>query len=377
LDQRSRDHHYVPIWYQKGFLEEGKTTFKILDLQPEVFRDESGVVRGTAKSILDRGPKAWFFEPDLYTIRMLGKRDDVIERMLFGEIDRKGKIAIDALLAEDWDQRHFTYNDAFEFLDALRLRTPKGLRFVRRVSKADSQQDLMVRMQQMRRMHCLMWMEGAREIFSAESASVKFLFSDHPVTYFNRHVSPGDPFIPKGFDPPLEWKGTQTIYPCDKNRLLVLTHNEWGRANISSRMFARIPRTNARYFDNTLVPYHDIERTRSLSDLEVMEVNYIIKSRAERYIAGRSLDDLFPEKHIKTTAWNKLATFLMPHGYNCATQVGFTSVGMKDGSYIFQDEFGRKPRDRAEWEAAKVDAEKMRAHLHEVLAKEKRAKDPS
>jgi hypothetical protein len=142
-------------------------------------------------------------------------------------------------------------------------------------------------------------------------------------------------------------------------------------------MFARIPRTNARYFDNTLVPYHDIERTRSLSDLEVMEVNYIIKSRAERYIAGRSLDDLFPEKHIKTTAWNKLATFLMPHGYNCATQVGFTSVGMKDGSYIFQDEFGRKPRDRAEWEAAKVDAEKMRAHLQEVLAKEKRAKDPS
>jgi hypothetical protein len=91
-------------------------------------------------------------------------------------------------------------------------------------------------------------------------------------------------------------------------------------------MFARMPRTNARYFDNTLVSYHDIERTRSLSDLEVMEVNYIIKSRAERYIAGRSLDDLFPEKHIKTTAWNKLATFLMPHSYNLPSLLTFLIV---------------------------------------------------
>lgn len=377
LDQRSRDHHYVPIWYQKGFLDEGKTTFKILDLYPDEFRDETGKVRGKANPILDRGPKAWFFEPDLYTIRMLGRRDDVIERMLFGEIDRKGKIAIDALLAEDYDQMHFTYYDAFEFLDALRLRTPKGLRFVRQISKADSQQDLMIRMQQMRRMHCLMWMEGSREIFSADSSSVKFLFSDHPVTYFNRHVSPGDPVIPKGFDPPLEWKGTQTLYPFDKNRLLVLTHNEWGRAKVSSRMFARLPRTNARYFDNTLVSYHDIERSRSLSEQEVLEVNHIIKSRAERYIAGRSVDDLFPEKHLKTTAWNKLATSLMPLGYNCAPQVGFSAFGMTNGSYIFQDEFGRRPKSRAEWESAKARAEEMRAHVHGLLAKEKRAEDPN
>lgn len=65
---------------------------------------------------------------------------------------------------------------------------------------------------------------------------------------------------------------------------------------------------------------------RRVSEQEVLEVNHIIKSRAERYIAGRSEDNLFPEKHLKTTAWNKLANCLMPLGYNCAPHVAFQTT---------------------------------------------------
>jgi hypothetical protein len=373
VDQRSRDHHYVPIWYQKGFLAEGKTAFKVLDLNPDVFRDQAGVIRGRSRLILDKGPAAWFFEKDLYTIRMFGKEDDVIERMLFGGIDTKGKAALEDLLAEDYNRMHHSYQDAFEFLDALRLRTPKGLNFVRKVTRTSNQQDLMIWMQKLRRMHCLMWMEGAREIFSAKDSSAKFIFTDHPVTYFNRHVPPGDPKIPRGLDPPLEWRGTQTLFPLDKEHLLVLTHREWGRAKLSSRMYARMDRTNARLFDkSTVVSYHDVERNRTLSANEVIEVNYILKARAKRYIAAREEDELFPERHLKTTAWNKLGEFLMPPSIACVPHVGFTSIGFKDGSYHFQDEFGRKPKDRAEWERAKKHAEEIKAHMDRLIAADKK-----
>lgn len=323
--------------------------------------------------ILDKGPAAWFFEKDLYTIRMFGKEDDVIERMLFGGIDTKGKAALEDLLAEDYDRMHYSYQDAFEFLDALRLRTPKGLNFVQKVTRSSNQQDLMIWMQKLRRMHCLMWMEGAREIFSTKDSSAKFIFTDHPVTYFNRHVPPGDPTIPKGLDPPLEWRGTQTLFPLDKDHLLVLTHREWGRAKLSHRMYARMDRTNARLFDKfTMVSYHDVERSRTLSAEEVLEVNFILKARANRYIAGREEYELFPERHLKTTAWNKLGEFLMPPSFACAPQVGFTTIGFKDGSYHFQDEFGRKPKDRAEWERAEKQAEEMKAHMDRLIAADKK-----
>lgn len=73
--QQSLRHHYIPIWYQKGFLAPGQTSFRILDMRPEVFRDASGKVRGVGRTILNKGPDAHFWEPDLYTIRWLGRTD--------------------------------------------------------------------------------------------------------------------------------------------------------------------------------------------------------------------------------------------------------------------------------------------------------------
>lgn len=365
--QQSYRHHYVPQWYQKGFLLEGHTAFKVLDLSPKIFRDSKGVVVGKGREILNKGPDAWFFERDLYTTRVLGKPNDDIERLLFGEIDRTGKEAINALIESNWEKVHFTYTQVFEFLDALRLRTPKGLRFLRATLQAKNQQELMIQMQKFRRMHCVMWMEGAIEIFEAAQSATKFIFSDHPVTFFNPHVFPKDRTIPEGLDAPQHWLGTQTLVPLDKERLMVITHREWGRKQGEIR--SRKPRTNPRLFDNPLITYDGIQRGRQLSEKQVREVNYIIKMRAERYIASCTEEELFPERHLKTTLWNKLGRFLLPRGHATALQSGFMTVKMQDGTYYFQDEFGRRPKNQAEFDRAIKDAKEMEAMMKRVLGK--------
>lgn len=368
MSQQSYRHHYIPIWYQKGFLAPGQTSFKILDMRPDLFRDAGGNVRGMGRAILNKGPDAHFWKPDLYTIQWLGRADDVIERQLFGAIDTYGKRAIEAWLAEDYSTVHDTYWHVYEFMDALRLRTPKGLRFVQATTRRQSQLDLMVAMQELRRMHCVMWAEGCLEIARAPEGS-GFIFSDHPVVLFNRHVFPGDPKIPAGQDPALHWQGTQTLFPFDRERLYILTHNEY--AHSPGPMKARKPRTNSRYFDpsNPLVRYDDCIRSRTLSHQQVLEVNYIIKARAERYIAARSEDDLYPERHLKTTVWNRLGEFLLPPKHKVVKQAGYTVVKSKDGSYYFQDQFGRRPQSKEEYEREVRRAKEMEEDFRRVLTK--------
>ena len=43
------------------------------------------------KAVFEKGPSAWFFEKNLYTVRAFGQQDDSIERHLFGSIDRDGQ----------------------------------------------------------------------------------------------------------------------------------------------------------------------------------------------------------------------------------------------------------------------------------------------
>lgn len=370
MSQQSHRHHYVPIWYQKGFLTPGQTSFKILDKRPDVFRDASGNVRGVGRTILNKGPDAHFWLPDLYTIRWLGHPDDVIERHLFGAIDTQGKRAIEAWLAEDFRTVHRTYQNVYEFMDALRLRTPKGLRFVQAMTRRRSQMGLMAAMQELRLMHCVTWAEGCLEIVRAPEGT-GFIFSDHPVVLFNRYVFPGDPEIPAGQDPHLHWLGTQTLFPFNREQLYVITHMEYARS--PGRLKSRKPRTNPRYFDlnNPMMRYDKCIRTRTLTPRQVLEVNYIIKTRADRYIAGGSEDDLYPERHLRSTVWSKLGEFLLPPNQVGVRQVGYMVMKFEDGSYRFQDQFGRTPQSKEEYEEEIRRAKEMEAQLRRVLAKHK------
>ncbi|MFJ2282053.1 DUF4238 domain-containing protein [Pseudomonas sp. NPDC087803] len=365
--QQSFRHHYVPQWYQKGFLNEGQTSFKILDLHPFIYRDKTGKVRGRGRSILDKGADAWFFESDLYTTQVFGEPNDDIERLLFGPLDEQGKIAIQAYLHEDWQTVSKTYGAVFEFMDALRLRTPKGMLLWGRSGIHDHSL-LLHQMQLWRRMHCLMWAEGVLEIVNAPLGGPKFIFSDHPVTFFNRFVFPHDKHLRPGLDPPQAWMGTQTIFPMDRNHLFVLTHLEWSQKQGERR--ARIPRTNPRLFDDTVIRFDNCIRTRELTVSQVLEVNYLIKVRAHRYIAGQSEEDLFPERSMKMTLWSKLGHFLMPSKDKLHKFGGKTFVGYENGEIHFHDEFGRKPVTRAEYEKRKLEVEELRLTLNRILARE-------
>ena len=52
--------------------------------------------------------------------------------------------------------------------------------------------------------------------------------------------------------------------------------------------------------------FTDIQTGRLLTDQEVNEINFIIKSRAYRYIAAGKKEWLFPEEYIGNTRWDQL-----------------------------------------------------------------------
>ena len=85
MKPKRRKHHYVPIWFQKGFLPEGQKALKYLHLKPYKTLPDGNQVK--LKEIYEFGPRSCFQEKDLYTTKMLGIRNDEIEEYLFGKID--------------------------------------------------------------------------------------------------------------------------------------------------------------------------------------------------------------------------------------------------------------------------------------------------
>src|SRR5262249_24534810 len=146
----------------------------------------------------------------------------------------------------------------------------------------------------LRFMHCAMWTEGVREIVSAEDSDVKFIVSDHPVTLYNASVSPTAPGCVYPGDPSVEWIGTQTIFVLNANTCLILTHLEYAQNPGTVNLIT--PRTHARYRGSSLVLTDAFIRTRKLSRDEVIPINYLLKSRARRFLAASNRDWLFPER---------------------------------------------------------------------------------
>ena len=77
----------------------------------------------------------------------------------------------------------------FEYIDIQKIRTPKGLDWLRAQYPSLTQNELMREMQGIRMMHSTIWAGGIREIVSAENSDVKFVVSDHPITIYN-HAAP-------------------------------------------------------------------------------------------------------------------------------------------------------------------------------------------
>ena len=123
---KTRNNHYVPQWYQEGFLEPGQSSCAYLDLTPPLIGLPDGRTV-PAKSRFKSAPAQCFSARDLYSTFFGSSVNDEIERRLFGAIDSKGAGAVRAFIATDvhgWIEQFETF---FTYVDAQRLRTPKGL----------------------------------------------------------------------------------------------------------------------------------------------------------------------------------------------------------------------------------------------------------
>ena len=371
--ENSHRHHYVPKWYQKRFMKEGQTAYYYLDLFPKIIKTPEGKIIRKGE-ILNKGVDKLFFEKDLNTTNFFGIENDDIEKYLFGMIDTNGALAIDSVASissPDWMKGvHDNITNFFEYMDAQKLRTPKGLAWIKKVLNAVDHNDVLIKMQTIRQMHCTMWAESFMEIVSAEKSSVKFIVSDNPITVYNSCCYPKSNYCNFPFEPGIELKGTRTIFPLDLNHCVILTNIEYIRRPFE----AKKPRTNPRTFDTTLINLMDIVKDRYLNDKEVLGINYILKNRAHKYIAASEKEWLYPERYLKRKDWSKFDKIFHPITIPLSIKGrgGQIYVGGKDNKLIHaQDEFGRKPKSKKEWDEKELESQKMYEHLMNLINKER------
>ncbi|WP_346731003.1 DUF4238 domain-containing protein [Bradyrhizobium sp. 132] len=268
--------------------------------------------------------------------------NDEIERKMFGDIDRAGSQAIRAFQGADVSEWHRHFQTLFEYVDIQKIRTPKGLDWLRRHYPQPSQNELMLEMQAIRALHCTIWTEGVREIVSAEESDVKFIISDHPVTVYNLACPPGAPLCTYPDDPSIALKASQTIFPLSRNYCLILTNLEYAE-NASTDPLEK--RTFAKNFRNSMVRTDAFIRARKLQRFEVLRVNRAIKARAKRYIAAGRREWLFPESQT-AEPWEAIAQTLLPPEDGLWHFGGEMFAKFTDGRVYYQDQFGRTEKQR-------------------------------
>lgn len=335
-DQQTRNNHYVPQWYQRGFLAPGQFRLFHLNLDPDrkTLPDGRQVPR---KALHEWGPVNCFVEHDLYTTKFGSIINDDIETRLFGALDDQGSKAVQAFVLGDPSEVHESFQDFFTYLAAQKLRTPKGLDWIRSCYGPLDQIDLMVEMQALRMMHCTMWAEGVREIVSAEDSDVKFIVTDHPVTVYNPQLDPTTQDCAYPQDPMVASLGTLTVFALDANTCMIFTHLEYAKAP-SRHDLIRL-RTNARHHGMGMTRTDAFIRDRRLSRDEVIAINHLLKSRAKRCIAAANKDWLYPERHF-IGSWAEIAKVLLPKS-DLWQFGGEIYVGYQNGTSGYWDEHGR------------------------------------
>ena len=332
----TRDNHYVPRWYQEGFWEPGRSTLAYLDLSPPKFTLPDGRLK-EAKSRFNWSPAKCFRQRDLYSTFFGTAVNDEIERRLFGEIDTNGAHAVRAFMGVDATEwiRHF--EDFYIYLDAQKLRTPKGLDWLKTQYPSLDQNELLFEMQGIRTLHCTIWSGGVREIVSAEDSPVKFITTDHPVTIYNHALPPNSLACADPSDPSIALKASQTIFPLGRDHCLILTNLEYARDPNANPLEKR---TFARNFQQTMVKADALIRERKLTAEEVAKINYILKKRARRFIAAGQEDWLHPERVVQVD-WRDLRETVLPPADELWHFGGEMYASYTDGHVHYQDEFGR------------------------------------
>ena len=334
--QITHRNHYVPVWYQKGFLVGSRKKLHYLDLNPKRELPDGRVIAG--KELELRGPRGCFREFDLYTLQFGAQLNDDVERLFFGEIDTKGALAVRAFIGTNLQDIHNSFQDFFGYLNAQKLRTPKGLDWIKSRYRGLTQGELMLEMEKLRQMYCTMWFECVREIVSAGYSDVKFIVTDHPVTTYNASCAPDSPACLYPQDPSIGLIGTQTVFALDADHCLVLTNFEYARDPRGVDLLRA--RENERYLSQTFARTDAMVRTRKLTRDQIVGINSLLKAGSRKYLAGYEESWLFPER-TEGMEWKDIGEILLPPRDQLGRFGGEMLIGFADGSTRFQDPFGR------------------------------------
>lgn len=337
----TRNNHFVPRWFQERFFSDGRRTLWYLDMSPLVFTRKDGSHK-SVRALHEAPTSRAFVKPHLYSTFFGTTINDEIERKLFGDIDSRGASAIRAFVGLEESAWHSNFETFFEYIDIQKLRTPKGLDWLKKQYPELSQNELMFEMQGIRFLNCNIWTTGVREIVCAKNSTVKFIVTDHPVTIYNYAAPPSDPRCRYPDEPSIALKGSQTIFPLGLNHCLILTNLEYAKNPDANPLEDR---TFARNYRKTMVSTIDFIRSRELDEQQVSEINFILKARAQKYIAAGREEWLYPERTVKKS-WQELRETLRPPENELYRFGGEMFVSYKSGQVHYQDEFGRSEKPR-------------------------------
>jgi hypothetical protein len=337
----------VPQWYQKRFLEPAspQNVLQVLSLQATVVRDSRGR-QHTMPAQRRRAISKCFATDDLYTLQFGSARSTSIEERLFGEIDRRGAAAVDYWSSFSHPSMDmFAFHALLHFMSSQKLRTPKGLAWLAQELRTSSPNRRLRAMVDYQRLFVSIWGEAVWQIADASQSPTKFLLTDHPVTVYNRALGPRNRQCRPPNDPDIRLHGSHTLFPLGLEKILILTNLSWARNPHRSPTQLR---PNPTFYRDSIFNFFDVHTGRSLSEDEVRQINFILKSRAYTCIAAAKAEWLYPEEYVTKSDWNTFGNgnLLMPdpRGLHPVAQV---LLEYDDGSTVAYDDYGRPSEDPA------------------------------
>jgi hypothetical protein len=341
-----RHNHYVPEWYQKRFIPADQVDRKLylLDFTPDTLIDSRGVPH-PRNAVRRLGFRYCFAERDLYTTYFGSAESTEIEKQFFGKIDSNGRDAVSYFTDFAQPSAHRNaFEDLMLYMSTQKLRTPKGLGWLGAQAGTADRQELLRLMLEFRKLHCAIWAECVWLIADASQSNTKFIVSDHPVTVYNRRCGPRSDWCRGYNDPDITTNATHTIFPLSLDRILLLTNLSWVRNPYQSEIKLR-PNSNPFRIGN--FNYQNIQTLRHLTEREVREINFIIKSRALRYVAAARKEWLHPEGYVSKSNWATLGNgYLLMPDPRAIHLGGELTIGFNDGSSAKFDEYGRRPWEK-------------------------------
>jgi hypothetical protein len=337
-----RRNHYVPQWYQQRFIpaQYKERRFYYLDMKPAIAYSNGMPYQRNA--MLRWGPAKCFCQDDLYTTKFGGWESTEIEEGFFGRVDSSAPSAVEYFATfEHPSADHAAFHGLLPFMSIQKLRTPKGLAYLSSITKLNNKNLVLMALQHLQHMFCAHWTESVWSIADASQASSRFILSDHPVTAYNEGCFPASAWCEDYRDPDIWMSGTHTLFPMSLDKILILTNLSWVRNPYGD---PKKLRPNPNPFRPAIFNFMQIQTGRVLTDTEVFEINYIIKSRAYRYIAAVEKEWLFPERQLRGKRWDRFGDgyLLMPD----PRSVTFSSemiFGYDNRPADRFDEYGRQP----------------------------------